>query len=144
MEPNGGHTVELSIPSVLGYAKLVAAAAAAQADRMDFSPQRVEELRTAVSEACLNAIEHGNQQDPARRVRVTLVDQGAQLRIDVADEGQGFPKKPEPPCLEAKLARRERARGWGIFLMELLVDELNFLPGPAGGHVTRLVLHLES
>ena len=53
-------TVELKIPSEPGFEKVAMRLAAEVAERMGFSPERIDDLRTAVSEACLNAIRHGN------------------------------------------------------------------------------------
>ena len=49
--------VELWIPSELGYEKMAMKLAAAVAQQMGFPPERVEDLETAVSEACLNAMD---------------------------------------------------------------------------------------
>ncbi|RPJ01442.1 MAG: ATP-binding protein, partial [Chloroflexi bacterium] len=44
--------VELHLPSVLGYEKVARSAAEAIALRMEFSSDRIEDLKTAVAEAC--------------------------------------------------------------------------------------------
>ena len=53
-------SVEVRLPSQLGYEKVAMSTAAAVAKLMGFREDRVEDLKTAVAEACINAIEHGN------------------------------------------------------------------------------------
>src|SRR5215510_11725574 len=79
--------VEIFLPSTLGYEKVARSAAEAVAEEMGFSADRIEDLKTAVAEACMNAIEHGNQEDKTTSVTVLLTAAGEQLEIKVADEG---------------------------------------------------------
>ena len=138
--------IELRIPSALGYEKMAMQLAGAVAQQMGFAPERVEDLETAVSEACINAIEHGNQLDASTRVSVLLSIDADRLSIDVRDEGRGGPPPdhiPEPD-IERKLAGQETLRHMGIFLIKHLVDEAGFVETEAGsGNRFRMVLHLE-
>ena len=143
MEPHDEHTVELTIPSILGYERIVKDVASGISEEMDFSEDRTAKLRTAVGEACANAIEHGNHQDPSLPVRITFTRSPSRLEIEVLDQGSGLKEEPKLPDAEAKFAGTESPRGWGVFLMRRTVDELSFGPGPEGGHVTRLVVRLE-
>ncbi len=65
-------TVEVSLPNRLGYERIAMECSASFAKMVGFVPARVEDLKTAVSEACLNAIEHGNKGRPEARVVVTM------------------------------------------------------------------------
>jgi serine/threonine-protein kinase RsbW len=51
--------VEVRLPSRLGYEKGAMSTAASVAKLMGFREDRIEDLKTAVAEACINAIEHG-------------------------------------------------------------------------------------
>lgn len=80
-------SLELSIPSEFGYERVVREAVASFARRIGLNSERVEDLKTAVSEACLNAIEHGNAQMPEMRVGVNCVWENDGLTIRVLDHG---------------------------------------------------------
>lgn len=67
METKHREVIELAIPSRLGLERVAIDAAASVAQLMGFSEDRIEDLKTAVDEACLNAIEHGNQQNAGFR-----------------------------------------------------------------------------
>ena len=137
--------IELWIPSELGYEKMAMQLAGAVAQQMGFAPERAEDLETAVSEACLNAMEHGNQLGAGTQVRVRLSVDADRLSIDVRDEGRGGPPPdhfPEPD-LKRKLAGEETLRHMGIFLIKHLVDEAGFVASePGSGGLFRLVMHL--
>lgn len=138
-------TVELRIPSELGSERSAIDLTASVAKRMGFPADRVDDIKTAVSEATLNAIEHGNRLDTAQKVFIELIPEGETLKIDVHDKS-ATPYAPEEgteaPSLEDKLAGLSNTRGWGTFLIQALVDEAEF-SSTSDGNVVRMVIHLE-
>jgi len=134
--------IELHIPSILGYEKVVMEAAASLAKKMGFSDERIEDLRTAVSEACINAIEHGNKLDANTQVAIYLSVEGSKLEVAVQDQGEPMDPPSCTPNIENKIEGQETARGWGTFLIRSLMDEVAFEARPEGGNVVRMVIHL--
>jgi serine/threonine-protein kinase RsbW len=109
---------------------------------MGFPEERVEDIRTAVLEATLNAIEHGNQFDPAKQVCIMLTPSAERLEITVRDRARRRLVLPSAaPSLEAQLAGRAPRRGWGTFLIRSLVDEVDVSSTGAGNRL-RMVVHL--
>ena len=103
---------------------------------------RLDDLRTAVSEACMNAIEHGNQENARRKVVILMSATESELEISVRDRGGAFIVPDEAPDLGAVIEGEKRARGWGLFLIRSLVDAVEFKPLPRGGNVVRMVIDL--
>jgi serine/threonine-protein kinase RsbW len=139
--------IELRIPNEFGYEKMAMKLAGAVAEQMGFAPDRVEDLKTAVSEACLNAIEHGNRLDSSARVHLLLTVSPDRLRIDVTDEGRGGlpPEEFPKPDIKRKIAGQEEPRRMGIHVIQQLVDEAGFVETDlGGGNRYRLVLHLDA
>ncbi len=130
--------IKIYIPSELGYEKIPMAAAATVAQRMGFSPDRIEDLKTAVSEAVTNAIEHGNQHKLDIKVMVELTVQGNALTLHVIDTGHS--PIPEPP--EAPLQRPDDYGGMGMWLIKQLMDEVVVSAQP-GRNEMRMVIYLE-
>ncbi|HEQ60062.1 MAG TPA: ATP-binding protein, partial [Firmicutes bacterium] len=90
-----------------------------------FPPERVEDVKTAVGEAFINAVEHGNRGRADRQVTLRFHREGNALRVDVVDCGKGFDlNRLEVPHLRPKIEGRESRRGWGLFLMRRLADHL--------------------
>jgi serine phosphatase RsbU (regulator of sigma subunit)/anti-sigma regulatory factor (Ser/Thr protein kinase) len=110
---------------------------------LGLAPRRLEQLKTAVSEAAMNAIEHGNEGREELSVEIDVEAVGGVLAVRITDEGRGGPVAPaESPDLDAKLEGRQTPRGWGLFLIENMVDELRVFD-EEGRHTIELVLHLE-
>jgi len=135
--------IELAVPSRLGLEQVAMDAAAAVAKLMGFSEDRIEDLKTAVEEACINAIEHGNRQNANVKVLVELIADDSKLQVDIHDQGKGIRGRIEKPDIDAKIARKQTARGWGLFLIQSLMDEVEFDWSPETGNVTRMVIHLK-
>ena len=134
--------VELHIPSVMGYEKIAMECAASMAKKMGFTEDRIEDLKTAVAEACLNAIEHGNKMDSSTKVGITLTVEESKLQVSVKDQGKGI-DQILTPSIENKVGGKDKPRGWGIFLIKSLVNEVSFEPSPEGGNVTKMIIYLE-
>ena len=137
--------VELSLPSILGLELVAVDASASLAKLMGFSDDRIQDLMTAVEEACLNAIEHGNRQNADMKVLVALTVNEAKLQIDVHDQGKtAFNPDIKKPDIDAKVSGEDsRTRGWGLFLIKSLVDEVEFKWSPETGNITRMVIYLK-
>ena len=145
MKTGQSPTVELHIPSILGWERTAMEVAASVARLMSFPPERVEDIKTAVSEATLNAIEHGAA-DASSKILIVFTPEKGALEIDVRDRSStpfgAHERLGMPPNLEDQIAGRAPARGWGTFLIKSLVDEVEFASG-ADGNVVRMVIHLE-
>ena len=91
----------------------------------------------------MNAIEHGNGGDPSRTVTVAVLASPRSIVVRIDDEGAG-PDLPvaEQPDLDAKLAGDQPPRGWGLFLIEKMVDELRSCQVD-GRHRVELEMSLE-
>jgi serine/threonine-protein kinase RsbW len=78
----------------------------------------------AVREAVVNAILHGNELDPAKKIDVSLENTGDALVFVIADQGRGLDPDnlPDPLAPENLL----RGSGRGIFLIRSFMDEVNF------------------
>jgi serine phosphatase RsbU (regulator of sigma subunit)/anti-sigma regulatory factor (Ser/Thr protein kinase) len=134
---------EFSIASEPGNERQAIERVASVAQRLELPDPLVERVKTAVAEGTMNALEHGNQFRPDLLVFIRVVLEEGKLRISISDSGgeQSLPEI-EAPDLEAKLAGRESARGWGLFLIKDMVDEV-FSSNDGSHHTVELVFQLE-
>jgi anti-sigma regulatory factor (Ser/Thr protein kinase) len=118
---------EFSLPSEPGNERIASARVADAVRSLGLPSARLERLKTAVAEATMNAIEHGNRNRPELPVTVRVGASAATLSVWVTDTGGGrpIPDKPATPNLEAKLAGNEPPRGWGLFLIRNMVDDFD-------------------
>jgi serine phosphatase RsbU (regulator of sigma subunit)/anti-sigma regulatory factor (Ser/Thr protein kinase) len=104
---------------------------------------RMDQLKTAVAETAMNAIEHGNKSNPELNVQVLVKASPQLLSVHITDEGGSVPIPDNPaPDLDAKLAGMQSPRGWGLFLIKQFVDEMNIITDEKH-HTVELVWHLE-
>lgn len=144
MTETAGTTVEVRLPSRLGFEKVAMGTAASVAALMGFPAERIEDLKTAVAEACINAIEHGNQLNEKLSVGVILSATRDGLEVKVIDNGTGILKEPAKPDIDRKIHGEEDPRGMGMFLIQALVDEAEWVRDNKGiGSYVRLVIRLD-
>src|ERR1035441_4416909 len=110
---------------------------------MGFREDRIEDLKTAVAEACINAIEHGNRLNEKLSVGVVLRADNDALEVKVIDDGRGIKIQPAKPDIDRKMHGEEDPRGMGMFLIQALVDAAEWVPGADGkSSYVRLVIKL--
>ncbi len=135
---------ELSVPSEPGNECRATEQVAEAVGPLGLAPGRLERLKTAVAEATMNAMEHGNKYRPEVpvEVQVWLLEQCLLVRI--TDQHSGLPPSldAETPDLEAKLEGLQTPRGWGLFVIKNMVDEVR-VSGNPDHHTVELVLYLE-
>ena len=134
---------EFEEPSVSGNERKVMDRVAAAAKDLGLDPKRFERLKTAVSETAMNAIEHGNRRNADLPVHVQVSATEQELIVRITDSG-GDREIPEPetPDLEAKLAGLQKPRGWGLFLIKKMVDDMRTTTDGTH-HTVELVVRLD-
>jgi serine/threonine-protein kinase RsbW len=129
MSPQSNRVVELRIPSELGYEKIAREAVATVADRLNFSGEKVEDIKTAISEACTNAIRYGSGSDARMKVVVILTADDDKLDILIKDPGASGapPGDVNIPDISGMVEGTERLGGMGLYIIRELVDEAGFV-----------------
>ncbi|MBI2572167.1 MAG: ATP-binding protein [Candidatus Schekmanbacteria bacterium] len=125
-------SIRVELPTVFKN-ELVAEAVARQvAELSGFSEEEIEEIETALGEACINAIEYSKCFNDYFTVTFTATENF--LQISVEDKGEGF--SPEEvdhnPTISSKL-NSEYKRGWGLMLIEQLMDEIQISQAEPSG-----------
>lgn len=138
------HAVEVSLPSKLGYERIAMDCSASFAKMAGFTPQRIEDLKTAVAEACLNAIEHGNKNHPDTRVMVTMNFKDDRFSVSVKDGGNGISRLPRDRTVMRRIENLEPPKGLGIYLIKQLMDEVEFNKMTRDGHSVKMVIKLKN
>lgn len=129
--------VSLTLPMEPNLEVLASQVATAMAEFMGMSPERVDEVRMAVVEVCINAIEHSRS--PDGKIYLTFEVLGGRepetLRITVRDLGVGFaPDDVEEPSIVEKL-HATRKRGWGLKIIRGLMDDVSIESDETGTRV---------
>ena len=137
-------SVELSLPNVVGYERIAMGCSETFAKNVGFKRERIEDLKTIVSEAAINAMMHGNKGRPDARVTVAMNCQEDTINVTVTDEGDGITNFPPKPDIEKIIADLESPAGFGLFLIEQLADQVEFNKEANGGHVIKMAIRMTS
>jgi serine/threonine-protein kinase RsbW len=135
---------ELSVPSEPGNERRATEEVAKAVSGLGLPEKTLERLKTAVAEATMNAMEHGNRYNPEVPVEIRLLSSDTDLFVRITDQGGSPVPTPdkEVPDLEAKLEGMQTPRGWGLFLIKNMVDEMHITSDQVH-HTVGLVMHLE-
>ena len=120
-------TSAFSIPGEEGNERLAMDRVAAAVADLGIAPGRLERLKTAVSEATMNAIEYGSQgrADVPVDVEVEATPDAVVVRITDRALSGAVPNDAETPDIDLKLAGAQKPRGWGLFLIKNMVDSMD-------------------
>jgi len=116
--------VLVNIPSNPVFERVVRASADEIGQAIGLSPDRIEDLKLAVSEAVNNAIEHGNRRQSAKLVEVIFVLDPEKLEVRIRDEGEGVERVDfSRRVVEEHNLEIGMHRGFGMYLISALVDD---------------------
>lgn len=90
----------------------------------------INSLMIAITEAANNAILHGNESNPNKKVKIDCTIANKHLVVSVSDEGKGFDpsKVPDPLSPENLL----KTSGRGVFLMKEIMKSVEYKFAPEG------------
>ena len=103
---------------------------------------KIAQIRIAIHEACINAMEHGNGFDANKMITCEIFEEPNMLSIHIHDEGNksylpdpsNLPTKEEMQQKIEKAGRRNKQnRGMGRFLIHYFADEVEYLVSPSKG-----------
>jgi serine/threonine-protein kinase RsbW len=125
MEKTGSETYHIEIPSEATATPAVRQRIAEHLRANGFGEEDIGDIEVALEEALLNAIRHGNRNDPARKVRVTYGTANDSLHVLVSDEGEGFDPSAVPDPTHPE--NRGRPGGRGLLLIRHYMSGARFL-----------------
>jgi serine/threonine-protein kinase RsbW len=130
-------TSRLVLPSHIEAVTDAAAAATDFVQSCGVAEEAAFGIDMAVREAITNAMVHGNKEDEAKTVEVTLNCLENAFEIEVKDQGEGFDPTSVPDPTDP--ANIMKTSGRGIFLMRSFMDEVQWSMRPEGGTTVRMV-----
>lgn len=128
--------VEVTLPGKLESVDLGEELARQVANSVGFDEDERYKITMAVRECLINALKHGNREDPSKQVWLKFSLQPDRLVVQVGDQGVGFTLDtvPDPLANENLL----KSSGRGLFLVRCFMDDLQVNPGQKGGAVVTM------
>lgn len=113
-----------TIPSTNAAAAQVQQEIVEAIERQGYKREAVFAVRLALDEALVNAVKHGNQNDPDKTVHIDFAIDDDRMVIQIEDEGPGFAPEALPdPTAEENLSR---PNGRGVMLMRAYMTDVDF------------------
>jgi serine/threonine-protein kinase RsbW len=140
LNATGAREISLTIPVAPDMEIVATAQAAAMGEYIGMSRDKIDEVKLAVVEACINAFEHGHTRDDRVHLtfRVGREEDGVEfMEVEVFDQGRGFDDSAvEIPSPEKTFGGGQK-RGWGLQIIRSLMDSVAITSGERG---TRIVM----
>jgi serine/threonine-protein kinase RsbW len=134
-ETTQGNEIDLVIPILPDMEITAGYVAEAVASRMQFDDEQSGDVKLALIEACINAFEHSHSTD--RQVFIKFKMEREQMSVMITDHGTGFDPTGVPrPELATKMGGHAHKRGWGLMLIENLMDSVAIVSNSQGTTLT--------
>ena len=131
----GPREVSLTIPVASDMEIVATAQVAALGEYIDMPHDKIDEVKLALVEACINAFEHANTRDDRVHLtfRVGRDEDGPDfLEVEVFDQGKGFDHSIVEVPTPEKTFTGGKKRGWGLQIMRSLMDSVAITSGEWG------------
>tara|TARA_B100001123_G_scaffold330695_1_gene372745 strand:+ start:210 stop:617 length:408 start_codon:yes stop_codon:yes gene_type:complete len=127
--------VDLSIPMLPDMEITATAVAESLGVFIGLDQDKIEEVKIALIEACINAFEHSKSLERRIDLNFQITDRG--LRVLISDGGEGF-NMAEAQARIAEKREKGLPRGWGLTLMGELMDEMDIDTSEGGTLITMI------
>jgi serine/threonine-protein kinase RsbW len=137
VDQSGAREISLTIPVAPDMEIVATAQAAAVGEFIEMPRDKIDEVKLALVEACINAFEHAHARDDRLHLtfRVGREEEREFLEVEVLDRGMGFDQASvEPPSPEKTFSGRQK-RGWGLQIMRSLMDSVDITSGHGGTRI---------
>ncbi len=133
---------QLRIPSQTDNLELIREFVARLAVKVGFNDEDVNKIELAIDEACTNVIKHAYTKTEKKTIDIAIKLVYNKFIVIVTDTGKGFDiKKIIAPDMKKYLAEM-RVGGLGLYLMQSLMDEVDFDIKPGIRNQVKMVKYL--
>ena len=140
--PSDQQSIEITLPNKVGYERVAMASAATFAKMLGLASERIEDLKTIVAEAAINAMQHGNRERPDARVTISMMIADDSIQVTVMDQGEGFSAFVPDPNIDRIINEQDPPIGFGTFLIRQLADQVSIDKTADGGNMVRMTVKL--
>ena len=138
LESAGSREVSMTIPVAPEMEIVATAQAAALGEYIAMTRDKIDEVKLALVEACINAFEHADCRDEQLHLtfRLGREPKGREwLEVEVLDKGKGFDSSSVEEPSPEKTFHSHRRRGWGLQIIKSLMDEVEITSGKSGTRI---------
>ena len=93
-------------------------------DNQGYADDTIRKMKITLTELLVNALDHGNNRDPSRKVIIGHMVDSRSTVVSVLDEGEGFDPARVPDPTRAENLVKDSGRG--LFIVRCYVDKVSF------------------
>jgi serine/threonine-protein kinase RsbW len=134
----GAQEISLTIPVAPDMEIVATAQASALGEFIQMPRDKIDEVKLAIVEACINAFEHAHSRDERVHLtfRVGREESGPEfLEVEVLDQGEGFEHTSVDIPSPSKTFEEGKKRGWGLQIIRSLMDSVAISSGEWGTRI---------
>jgi serine/threonine-protein kinase RsbW len=134
----GAREISLTIPVAPDMEIVATAQASALGEFIQMPRDKIDEVKLAIVEACINAFEHAHSRDDRVHLtfRVGREESGPEfLEVEVLDQGEGFEHLSVDIPSPEKTFEEGKKRGWGLQIIRSLMDSVAITSGDWGTRI---------
>ena len=140
LDAAGSREISLTIPVAPEMEIVATAQVAALGEYIGMGRDKIDEVKLALVEACINAFEHSGTRDEQLHLtfRIGHKEDGGRewLEVEVLDQGRGFDhSRIETPSIERSFTGDRKKRGWGLQIIKGLMDVVSISSGDWGTRI---------
>jgi serine/threonine-protein kinase RsbW len=128
---------ELTVPSRLEEMTAVHALVDEAMKEYQLSEELAHWIELTISESMINAIQHGNKCDPAKKATLRISSDGEVIEVIVEDQGKGFELTDVADPTD--VANLLKPSGRGILIIRSFMDQVDLSRREGGGCRLRMV-----
>ena len=130
------------MPSQSDNLSIIREVVAKVAGIVGFDSDDISKIELAVDEACANVIKHAYGKNSGQTIDVQIKTDNKKLMVIVSDKGKGFkPENLQFPDMKEYLSEM-RVGGLGIYLIETLMDKVDFDVRPGVKNQVKMIKYL--
>lgn len=103
-------------------------------------PKTTRRMVLAIDEALANVIEHADLQDGEKEIELALEIRGDKIVAEICDRGIPFDPTPRSEGPDRQTYPR---RGFGLYLIHMIVDRITYERSSSGQNVLTLMKRIE-
>lgn len=139
-----GRRIVLRVPGETDYLIQIRSFISTIASEVGLTEDELYKIEMAVDEACTNVIEHAYEgEEETKPIQICLEATTSRLMISVKDYGKKFNLSPIKPPDLSKFITEKRNGGLGLFLLQSLMDEIDYRSDPRGYNELTMTKYLE-
>ena len=129
---------QFELPCLAQYADVARLATVGIARNAQFNESDIDDIKLAVSEACINVIQHSHQ-DTSIPIQIIFKLYKDRLEVTITDQGKGFDVSEKQKKATQLDSENPKTSGFGLLIMKSTMDKVKITSDKNQGSSVTLI-----